>query len=148
MTEEETYSLIFSSLKHPIRRKILRMLRDNELTFSQILEILSIDSGHLSYHLENLGDLVTHSPDGKYKLSSFGVATVKLMSGVEEHNKSTASKPKSKVDTAVKIFSIVLAVALLLVSVYSLNFNPYIWRLRRCARSHSHEFNSVYTRLR
>jgi hypothetical protein len=60
-------------------------------------------------------------------LSSFGVAAVKLMSGIEEHNKSTASKPKSKVDTTVKIFSIVLAVALLLVSVYSLNLTTHTY---------------------
>jgi DNA-binding transcriptional ArsR family regulator len=51
--DEETYSLIYSSLKHPIRRKILRMLEEQELTFSEILEALKIDSGHLSYHLEN-----------------------------------------------------------------------------------------------
>ena len=63
--DEETYSLIFSSLKDPIRRKILRMLEDDELAFSEILEILAIDSGHLSYHLENLGDLITRTPNGK-----------------------------------------------------------------------------------
>jgi DNA-binding transcriptional ArsR family regulator len=60
-TEEETYSLIYSSLKHPVRRKILRMLEIKPLTFSEILEVVSIDSGHLTYHLENLGDLITHS---------------------------------------------------------------------------------------
>jgi len=30
--EEETYSLIFTSLKHPIRRRILRMLADKTST--------------------------------------------------------------------------------------------------------------------
>jgi hypothetical protein len=128
---EETYSLIFRSLKHPIRRKILRMLRDDELTFSQILEILSIDSGHLSYHLENLGDLVTHSTDGKYKVSSLGMAATKLMGGVEEHSPPTVSKPVSKVDTTVRIFSIVLAAILLWSSFYSIDFttqttNPFV----------------------
>ena len=121
MADEGTYSLIFSSLKHPIRRKILRMLRDRELTFSQILEIVSIDSGHLSYHLENLGDLVTHSSDGKYRLSSFGMAAVRLMSEVEEHNPPAISTHKRKMDISIKIFSIVLAVALLLVSLYTIN---------------------------
>ena len=82
--EEETYSLIFKSLKHPIRRKILRILIGKQLAFSQILDILSIDSGHLSYHIENLGDLVKHSANGKYELSGIGVAAVNLMSGVEE----------------------------------------------------------------
>ncbi|TET26814.1 MAG: ArsR family transcriptional regulator, partial [Candidatus Bathyarchaeum sp.] len=81
--EEETYSLIFTSLKHPIRRRILRMLADKPLTYSEILETLNIDSGHLSYHLENLGDLTVHANNGHYKLSSFGVAAVKLMGGVE-----------------------------------------------------------------
>jgi len=38
--------------------------------YSEILETLSIDSGHSSYHLENLGDLISHTFDGKYKLSS------------------------------------------------------------------------------
>ena len=82
--EEETYSLIFKSLKHPIRRKILRVLVDKQLAFSEILDILSIDSGHLSYHIENLGGLVKHSDNGKYELSSIGTAAVDLMSGVEE----------------------------------------------------------------
>lgn len=71
------------------------MLRENELAFSKILESLSIDSGHLNYHLESLGDLITRSKDGKYRLSSFGLAAVKLMSGVEEHDSSTAP-PKRK----------------------------------------------------
>lgn len=66
--EEETYSLIFKSLKHPIRRKILRMLVGKQMSFSEILNILSIDSGHLSYHIENLGELIRHSENGKYEL--------------------------------------------------------------------------------
>lgn len=118
---EETYSLIFSSLKHPIRRKILRMLRDGELTFSEILEILAIDSGHLSYHLENLGDLIIHTQDGQYKLSSFGVAAVRLMRGVEEHHPPIALKSRVKVDATMKIFSTILAVSLFTMSFYSIN---------------------------
>jgi len=90
--EAETYSLIFSSLKHPLRRRILRMLAQEPLAFSEILDTLSIDSGHLSYHLESLGDLIMHTPDGKYRLSSAGVATVKLMSGVEETPKPEIRK--------------------------------------------------------
>jgi len=122
---DETYSLIFKSLKHPIRRKILRMLQEDELTFSQILQILSMDSGHLSYHLENLSDLLSRSPDGKYRLSSFGIAAVKLMSGVEEYKPpsvSPSSVSRSRVDAVVKIMSIVLAVALLWSSLYSISF--------------------------
>jgi len=122
---DETYSLIFKSLKHPIRRKILRMLREDELTFSQILAILSIDSGHLSYHLENLSDLLSRSSDGKYRLSSFGMAAVRLMSGVEEYKPpSVSASPvsRSRADATIRIMSIVLAVALLWLSLDSISF--------------------------
>jgi DNA-binding transcriptional ArsR family regulator len=55
---EETYSAMFSSLRHPARRKILKMLSEKSMTFSQMLEELEIPGSHLTYHLENLGDLV------------------------------------------------------------------------------------------
>lgn len=83
-SEEETYSLMFSSLRHPARRKILRMLSEKAMTFSQMLEELAIPSSHLTYHLENLGDLLVKEKDGKYKLSSFGRASVSMMKGAEE----------------------------------------------------------------
>src|SRR5271157_1841279 len=114
-----TYSLIFSSLKHPIRRKILRMLDHQDLTFSEMLKILAIDSGHLSYHLDSLGELVTRRKDGKYGLSSFGVSAVKLMEGVEDYNAWTTPSRKRIIAVA-KIFSIALALVLLLLSVQSM----------------------------
>jgi DNA-binding transcriptional ArsR family regulator len=81
---EETYSIMFTSLKHPARRKILRMLAEKPKNFSRILEELGISSSHLTYHLENLGELVTKMDDGRYKLSTFGEAAVLTMKGVEE----------------------------------------------------------------
>jgi len=83
-SEEEIYSTMFSSLKHPARRKILRMLSEEAMTFSQLLEALGITSSHLTYHLENLGELLSKDDDGKYKLSTFGSASVETMKIVEE----------------------------------------------------------------
>jgi DNA-binding transcriptional ArsR family regulator len=83
-SKEEPYSLMFSSLSHPARRKILRMLSEKPRNFSTILETLGISSSHLTYHLENLGELVTKMDDGRYKLSTFGEAAVMTMRGVEE----------------------------------------------------------------
>jgi len=111
---EETYSLIFKSLKHPVRRKILRMLSNGAMTFTQILEALSIDSGHLSYHLENLGELVIHSPEGMYQLSSFGLAAVRLMSGVEEPKPTSTINRRLRV---VEILCLLIAFSLLSVSL-------------------------------
>ncbi|MCW4006659.1 MAG: winged helix-turn-helix domain-containing protein [Candidatus Bathyarchaeota archaeon] len=71
-------------MKHPARRKILRMLSEKDMTFSQMLEELGTPSSHLTYHLENLGELVVKDEAGKYKLSSFGKASVSMMKGAEE----------------------------------------------------------------
>lgn len=123
--EEETYSLIFSALRHPIRRKIMRVLAYEPRTFSEILEAVSIDSGHLNYHLENLGDLITHSPDGKYRLSGIGVAAVKLMSGVEESPPITVS-PRGKGRSVLKVFTkislMILIIALIASSLFFMGF--------------------------
>ncbi len=94
---EETYSLIFNSLKHPIRRNILRMLVDGPLAFSEILNGLSIDSAHMTYHLEQLGELIARTSDGKYKLSSIGIAAKNLMSRVEEQTPPSVLLPKKRI---------------------------------------------------
>jgi DNA-binding transcriptional ArsR family regulator len=75
---------MFSSLKHPARRKILRMLSEKPMTFSQLLEALGVSSSHLTYHLENLGELVSKQENGDYRLSTFGAASVDTMKIVEE----------------------------------------------------------------
>jgi DNA-binding transcriptional ArsR family regulator len=87
---EETYSTMFSSLRHPARRKILRMLSERSMTFSQMLEELEIPGSHLTYHLENLGKLVVKMDDGKYKLSSVGEACCSIMRSAEDVPKTQA----------------------------------------------------------
>ena len=83
-SEEAIYSIMFSSLKHPVRRKILRMLSHNSMSFSKMLEELGISSSHLTYHLENLGELVSKTDSGNYQLSTFGLASVNTMKIVED----------------------------------------------------------------
>jgi hypothetical protein len=57
-----------------------------------MLDELEIPSSHLTYHLENLGELVVKMEDGKYKLSSFGKASVSMMKGAEEVPNSQTKK--------------------------------------------------------
>jgi DNA-binding transcriptional ArsR family regulator len=83
-SEEDIYSRIFTSLKHPIRRGILRILSDNPQSFSDLQRLLKIESSHLTYHLEGLGSLLVKTEEGKYALSSLGEAAVSTMKGVEE----------------------------------------------------------------
>jgi len=83
-SEEDTYSIIFTSLRHPIRRGILRILSDNPQSFSDLQRLLKIESSHLTYHLEGLGNLLVKTEEGKYALSSLGEAAISTMKRVEE----------------------------------------------------------------
>ena len=80
---EEVYTTIFNALRHGVRRNILRMLQDCELSFSLMEERLGLSSSHLTYHLDELKDLVSKTDSG-YKLSLFGEAAVEMIEKVEE----------------------------------------------------------------
>ena len=86
--EEETYSTIFTARRHPIRRRILRMLAKQSMAFTDMLNQLGIESSHLTYHLDGLGVLLVKTPSGQYRLSSFGRAAVSMMGWVEEAPKT------------------------------------------------------------
>jgi DNA-binding transcriptional ArsR family regulator len=82
--DEEPYSTIFASLKHPIRRRILRMLSKQPMSFSEMTDALGVSNSFLTYHLESLGELLGKTEDGKYRLSSFGEAANATMNKVED----------------------------------------------------------------
>ena len=117
-SEEEIYSIMFASLKHPVRRKILRMLADKPLTFMEMVDNLGVSSSHLTYHLESLGELVFKMETSKYKLSAFGLATVSAMKGVEEAP-TAESKRRLRLPFKWKAALGVLLVAVLLLATMS-----------------------------
>ena len=97
--DEEPYSSIFASLKHPVRRKILRMLSKKPMSYSEMLEVLGVSNSFLTYHLENLGELVGKMADGRYRLSTFGEDAMATMTRVEDIpvntlHQSPQTKPK------------------------------------------------------
>jgi len=103
------------------------------MSFSEMLDVLKVSSPFLTYHLENLGELVCKTTDGKYRLSTFGDTAMLTMSRVEELPKPVSSrsnrKTKSKLRTASTILhgiSIILlvglAIGLILASQHFINF--------------------------
>jgi DNA-binding transcriptional ArsR family regulator len=80
--EEDTYTTIFRALKHPIRRKILHMLDESSLTYTNILNELGVETGFLNYHLESLNSLIKKE-NNKYQLSDIGRASMHLTTRLE-----------------------------------------------------------------
>lgn len=114
--EDDTYSTIFTALKHPIRRNILRRLSTSSATYTELLNELDIENGLLTYHLESMRDLVKKKEDGSYTLSEFGRAGLGLIQRVEE---PVINIPRKRQSLFVQIFSIAIIV-ILSFSVWSL----------------------------
>ncbi len=115
--EEEIYSIMFKSLKHPVRRRILRLLNDKPMTFMELADQLGVASNHLTYHLESLGELLSKTDTNQYSLSSFGKATVSAMKGVEEAPElETRGRPKKLARKWKATFAALMVCVLLLSS--------------------------------
>ncbi|MGD0160266.1 MAG: helix-turn-helix transcriptional regulator [Candidatus Bathyarchaeia archaeon] len=107
-SEEDSYSMIFASLKHPIRRKILRILSSEAQTFSDLQKQFKIESSHLTYHIDGLGNLLYKTEDGKYALSSLGEAAISTITKVEDipttaRHQSQQTRPKRIIGKSVAI---------------------------------------------
>jgi len=110
--EDDTYSIIFNALKHPIRRKILRMLNQSPSIYTEILTNLNIENGLLNYHLENMKELLTKDEGGRYKLSEFGRAAINLIEKVEEPIKKEPTSFLGLTNTKVKAIFLLMIIVI------------------------------------
>jgi uncharacterized RDD family membrane protein YckC/DNA-binding HxlR family transcriptional regulator len=82
--EQGSVSKVLSVLSHPLRREILLDLSENkESSFTDLLNMLKIDTGKLSFHLRALSSFIEQTPSGKYKLSRAGENAVRVIHDVE-----------------------------------------------------------------
>jgi uncharacterized RDD family membrane protein YckC/DNA-binding HxlR family transcriptional regulator len=81
---QESVSKVLSVLSHPLRRDILLDLSNNgESSFTDLLNLLKVDTGKLSFHLRSLSPFIEQTPSGKYKLSRAGESAVRVIHDVE-----------------------------------------------------------------
>jgi len=97
------------------------MLASKPMTFMEMVEELGVSSPNLTYHLESLGELISKMDNDRYKLSSFGVATVGAMKGIEEVK--TEPKRSSAAFTWKIVSTAFLIAVVLLASFAALQFN-------------------------
>jgi len=81
---QENVSKVLSVLSHPLRREILVHLSNKgEQSFTDLLNLLKVDTGKLSFHLRSLSSFIEQTPSGKYKLSRAGESAVRIVHDVE-----------------------------------------------------------------
>ena len=82
---------IFKLLTHETRRNIIKALGERDLTFTQIKNILGIDSPTLSYHLKNMKPFVIQKKT-KYSFSEIGRAALYLLTKTDQSIKMSRYK--------------------------------------------------------
>ena len=77
---------IFESLSHPIRIRIIRMLYEGPMGFSELKARLSLESsGKLDFYLKKLKGFVEKGEDGKYTLTKEGYAALEAVKSIERY---------------------------------------------------------------
>ncbi len=76
----------FDSISHPIRIRIIRMLYEGPMSFSELKARLGLkSSGKLDFHLGKLKGLVEKGADGRYMLTREGHAALEAMRSIERY---------------------------------------------------------------
>ena len=71
--EVDVESSFYYALSHKIRRKILKIIGDNEFTsFTYLKNELGVSTGTIYHHLETLSDLIEQRQNKKYYLKELG----------------------------------------------------------------------------
>jgi uncharacterized RDD family membrane protein YckC/DNA-binding transcriptional ArsR family regulator len=84
IVDQENVSKILSELSHPLRREILLKLDEKaDLSFTDLLNILNVDTGKLSFHIRSLGGFLEQTPTNKYQLSKLGKNAVVFIRDLE-----------------------------------------------------------------
>jgi len=94
MLASDTISDVFGILKHPIRRKIVLLLKDGPKRYSDIIKGIDIYTGHLYYHL-NAVKILIRKVDGGYELNDLGKKAVELLLAAEDPT-NVAKEPVEK----------------------------------------------------
>jgi DNA-binding transcriptional ArsR family regulator len=120
---------LFEKISHPTRLKILALLQDTPLNFTQLKTALNIESnGNLDHHLKKLDALIYLDVGGLYKLSDDGkeaLRAVQVMEASVNTKKETAAATQgNKVFYAFLAITCILPVSVVAMLIWSASDVP------------------------
>ena len=126
---EEIETITFHALTHPTRRTIIRIvqLRNQGVSYTELITELGLSTGKLNYHLEQLKGLIEKNSNYYYVLTPFGEKVVEHLNLIEQRASSEDEKyvkiaalsQKASLQPTVKTF--------LIISVVMIGFFISIW---------------------
>ncbi len=76
----------FEAIAHPLRIKILKLLAERPMGFSELKRELGIkSSGKLDFHLKKLENLIVLNGDGRYTLTKEGYAALQAITTIKKY---------------------------------------------------------------
>jgi uncharacterized RDD family membrane protein YckC/DNA-binding transcriptional ArsR family regulator len=134
VVDQENVSKILSVLSHPLRREILLTLSDKgDCSFTDLINVVKVDTGKLSFHLRSLSSFMEQTPAGKYKLSKTGENAVRVIMDVEswaevaDVSKKASYLPLASFKMRTLAYLIDLAIILMVIAV--IMFTQFIYIL-------------------
>ena len=96
---ESELSSFYSALGHPLRRKIIQVLGEEEkATFTRLKSSLNVSTGTLYYNIGLMADLVNQRDDRSYALTSKGALAYHLL---QESEEKLLSSPHTKKEAGI-----------------------------------------------
>ena len=132
--DQRNVSKVLSVLSHPLRREILLNLSNNdESSFTDLLNLLKVDTGKLSFHLRSLSPFIEQTPNGKYKLSRAGESAIRVIHDVEGWTEVANIQGKAtQLDLASfknRAFAFLIDYALILAIIMAITYLPDVLSL-------------------
>jgi uncharacterized RDD family membrane protein YckC len=126
--DQGNVSKILSVLSHPLRREILLDLSEKgESSFTDLLNLLKVDTGKLSFHLRTLAPFIEQTPTGKYRLSRAGESAVRVIHDVEgwaevadverKHSQLPLASFPKRVSAYLIDFALILAITMTIIVI-------------------------------
>jgi|SRR3972149_1186236 len=132
--DQENVTKVISVLSHPLRREILLTLSDKgECSFTELLNVVKVDTGKLSFHLRSLSAFMEQTPAGKYKLSRTGENAVRVILDVESWAEvADVSRKASQLPLASfkkRVLAYLVDLALILLITAAILFPQFVYTL-------------------
>jgi hypothetical protein len=132
----------YKALDHPLRKQIIQHIAKKPLTYTQLLQTLEIESGHLAYHLRNLDELTKKDEQGYYHLNNQGVEAYNFINGKPQV--APTQNNKTKIGLIVSLIFLSIIAGLIIISIED-NSNNQSYTLKNETASKSLQaLNIVY----
>ncbi|MDQ1279711.1 MAG: hypothetical protein QG670_973 [Thermoproteota archaeon] len=92
--DEQIENVVFQALAHPMRRIILKIIasKPEGVSYSELITELSLSTGKLNYHLEQLGGMIGKNDDRRYILTPFGRKAFNQLNLIKQERSSEDEK--------------------------------------------------------